>query len=132
MGLDGNDERLVVADASGTVKLWRRAESAGALGEPDVSFNASSHATKMVVCPDNDSLLAIGGKDCELRVWNMTDFAGGHVFKSKNVKPDKLYLHAPKHITDIAFVPGTDGTQVVVGTAYKQVCSSRSQRQPIA
>lgn len=120
VGVDGNADRLVAADESGTVKLWTR-DGDTPLADASATFSGSPHATRMVVCPDDDRLLAIGGKDCELRVWNLEDRASGPLYKSKNVKPDKLYLHAPKHDLAIAFVPGTEGSQLVVGTAYKQV-----------
>lgn len=37
------------------------------------------------------------------------------------VKPDKLLLQAPIWISDLAFVPGSDDTQIVTGTAHNRV-----------
>ena len=99
VGVYGNAHRLVVAEESGTVRVWRRgADSAATLTDDALaySFKGSPHATRLALCPDDDSLVAIGGKDCELCVWRLAEGAAELVFKSKNPKPDMLHLHPPR------------------------------------
>ena len=63
-------------------------------------------------------LVATGGKENDLKVWNLSLNSKEPVFRAKNVADNWIQLREPVNITAIDFI---DQTKVVVGTAYHQI-----------
>ena len=83
------------------------------------SFVVGSHICVLKVEPVAQSLFACGGKEHLLRLWDLP--TSREIWKEKNVKHDMLNLRQQVWITDLAFVPGSAGRELVTGTAYHQV-----------
>ena len=115
VGLHCHDRLITYANENGTVTCVSR-DDAGNTTE----ITAAPQANVMKVCEEKPNLFAIGGTDSEVRIWDIND-AAKPVFKAKNVKPDKLFLQALKCVKSIDFMPGSDGSQIVTGTAYKEL-----------
>jgi ribosome biogenesis protein NSA1 len=66
----------------------------------------------------NANLVATGGKENDLKVWNLSLNNKEPVFRAKNVADNWMQLREPVCITAIDFI---DQNRVVVGTAYHQI-----------
>ncbi len=66
----------------------------------------------------NSSLVATGGKENDLKVWNLSSHSKEPVFRAKNVTDNWMQLREPVCITAIDFI---DQGRVVVGTAFHQI-----------
>jgi len=85
----------------------------------------------MKQCPDSKNLVAVGGKELDLQIWDL-DNPQEPVFRAKNVRPDFLELRVPVWISDIAFL---SKDAVAVCSRYGHIRKyeiSGSQRRPTA
>jgi ribosome biogenesis protein NSA1 len=74
---------------------------------------------KLSLFNDEESILvATGGKENDLKVWNLKSDLTEPVFKAKNVADNWIQLREPVWVTCIDFI---DKNKVAVGTAYHQV-----------
>jgi ribosome biogenesis protein NSA1 len=67
---------------------------------------------------NSSNLFATGGKENDLKVWNLSSNAKDPVFRAKNVADNWIQLREPVCITAIDFI---DQNRVVVGTAFHQI-----------
>jgi WD40 repeat protein len=107
-------------------------------------LRASSHEHFCLLPPQN-SLVAVGGKDYLLELWNIelskSMFKSEVVFKGKNVPHNKLDMQEPIWLKDIHFLQsdgsadnGTaPGHVLVTSTAYShiQIYDTRAQQRPV-
>lgn len=63
-------------------------------------------------------LVATGGKENDLKVWNLAANGKEPIFRAKNMPDNWIQLREPVHITCIDFL---DQNRIVVGTAHHQV-----------
>ena len=130
------DDRVISAHQSGCVKVWtfpeeksvavdviehQLASSAGtklSKGQFDSDEEKGKHLallkagrtlTTMVQSPHQRHLLATGGKENELQLWDMNNELREPVFRAKNVRHDSLELRVPVWISGIAFCPRQPG-----------------------
>eukprot|EP01147_Barroeca_monosierra_P010366 gene10366-2500_t len=126
-GLCAKGNRLYTCSSSGIVTL-RSYEDTSIQTE----FKAHSQCNCMKVGLHNKHIVAVGGEDCDLRIWDVSS-TKSPVFKAKNVKNDMLNLQVPVNIRDIAFVPNTDDKVVVTVSAHRhlRVYDTRVKARPI-
>lgn len=61
----------VAADQSGEVRLWSVGEDFSIDASSATSFKACNHADAMRVCAEAPSIVAIGGLNTDLFVWDI-------------------------------------------------------------
>ncbi|KNC83726.1 hypothetical protein SARC_04031 [Sphaeroforma arctica JP610] len=71
------------------------------------------------VSNENTNIYATGGKDNNLKIYNINKEQA--IFKAKNLPNDMTDLQVPVWIRDISFVPGSDATKVVAGTGHYEI-----------
>ena len=76
--------------------------------EPAVGDEVKCSASK-------NNLIAIGGENTQLQMFDIENPEKGATFKSKNCRPDKLQLHIPIHFTSVVLPPKSES---IVCTAY--------------
>ena len=76
--------------------------------EPAVGDELKCSASK-------NNLIAIGGENTQLQMFDIENPEKGATFKSKNCRPDKLQLHIPIHFTSVILPPKSES---IVCTAY--------------
>ncbi|XP_054284846.1 WD repeat-containing protein 74-like [Macrosteles quadrilineatus] len=99
---------LVTAVESGIVKVW---------GETDSLVETGGPISRMRHSPNEDNVFATGGKENDLKLWDVE--TGKNTFTAKNVRHDWLELRVPVWVMDLAFVP--ESKQVAVATRYGHV-----------
>lgn len=109
-GLSRFRRMLVTAVESGHVKIWNTNKSDNIL-ETGCSIEKMRHSA---VNPD---IIATGGKENELALWNLETMEC--TFKAKNVRPDMLQLRVPVWVSDMDFLPGS--SKAVVCTRHGHV-----------
>ncbi|VDP32609.1 unnamed protein product [Echinostoma caproni] len=67
-----------------------------------------------------ESLIAVGGRDCNLNVWDLENTANP-LFTAKNVRPTTLLLEVPVWISDICFVPQHHGRIILTASRIGEV-----------
>ena len=80
---------------------------------------------------DQDTLsLAFACKGSELGIWSLVK--GMRIYLAKGAKPSSIGLMDPPWNTAVAFLPGTSGSQIVVGTGMHKVRLYKTeQRRPL-
>jgi ribosome biogenesis protein NSA1 len=63
--------------------------------------------------------LAVGGKGSEVSVWSIEKQE--RTYQAKGAKPNRIGLMDKPWNTAVAFLPGSQGSQVVVGTGQHKV-----------
>ncbi len=124
-------EKILSCVESGAVKLWSlKTPTTPTPRSPLVELNAGANLTclrKSKFNSDSSSspfLFATGGKDNDLKVWDLND--GGEaekevsepMFRAKNMPDNWMQLREPVWIMSMDFM---DERRVVVGTAHHQV-----------
>lgn len=71
----------------------------------------------------DSSMVATGGKENDLKIWDVNQSGAEAVFKAKNVADNWMQLREPVWIMSIDFV---DRNKVAIGTAYHQVGNSNT------
>ncbi|KAI8052453.1 WD40-repeat-containing domain protein [Syncephalis plumigaleata] len=103
----------------------------------DYKVECTRSVSVMRVHPTQNNLLATGGKDNNLTIWdiNRVDDSGKpqHQYQAKNLPNDFLDLKRPVHITDMAFTDDTNPASVALITANNevQVYDFRQKRRPV-
>lgn len=94
---------------------------------PTLSFSVGGSISRMRW---QESVLAFGGKERDLNVWDLETQKS--IFKAKNVPHDFLDVRVPVWVTDLRFYNqrpstadgGNPGSVIVTGTGYSQVLFS--------
>ena len=119
MGIARHDGNIVTAAQSGLVTIWNsdnkvsfdsvqtEVDNMGKMKKADADMEEKEREKHRVmlgsgkeVCRMRQNSLAgqqvgLGGKEVELQVWDLSRPEDGPVFRSKNVKEDKLCLRQP-------------------------------------
>ena len=80
----------------------------------NVLFKVNAPAEQFSVAPDCRHLLAVGGKQNRLRVWNLRDAT--KVYEARNPPDDWLCLAVPVWISGLAFESGPEPSRVAMVT----------------
>ncbi|KAK9766670.1 Ribosome biogenesis protein nsa1 (NOP7-associated protein 1) [Basidiobolus ranarum] len=102
------------------------------------TLDAGKDICCMRVHPQQSNILATGGKERDLTIWDINQSTGDSkakvepIFKAKNVKNDFLDLRVPVWITDMQFL-NEDVHKVVVGTKHHQIrlYDTKTARRPV-
>ncbi|XP_063422323.1 WD repeat-containing protein 74-like [Mytilus trossulus] len=121
-------ENIITAGEDGIVKVWNNNHELVKEFSSGVTLN--SNLCCMIQSPDTPEIIATGGKETDLKIWNINDSEKA-VFEAKNVKNDWLNLRVPIWVLDAEFIPSTD--KIVTSTGYKQVriYDPKVQRRPV-
>jgi len=84
---------------------------------------------RMRQCPAAPNLVAVGGKELDLQVWDL-DNPQEAVFRAKNVRPDFLELRVPVWISDLVFLSKTTVATCSRHGHIRKYDLSSSQRRP--
>ncbi|KAK9845794.1 hypothetical protein WJX81_002564 [Elliptochloris bilobata] len=108
-------------------------DSGDAAPDCDWTQQASWTVAANVLCMSVDgaeSRLAVGSKGSELGVWDL--HTQQRVFLGKGKKPNHIGLVDPAHNSAVAYLPGPDSSQVIVGTGKHRLrlYDVRAQRRP--
>lgn len=123
-GLSRYKGKILTAVTSGHVKVCSHAKNSNSIIDTGGSIEKMRHSSV------NADIIVVGGKENDLKVWNLEQKTC--TFAAKNVKPDKLQLRVPVWISDLDFL--RDSTKVAVCTRYGHVRvydPSTAQRRPV-
>jgi len=121
-GLFKFDETFVAGFANGVVKTWKSLDDCE-------EFKVGGNLGRMRPNPANKRVIATGGKDNNLKTWNIE--TKQCLFNAKNVKPDALQLAIPISVSDIAF-HSDDEISTCTRHGYVRLYDLRSgQRRPV-
>jgi ribosome biogenesis protein NSA1 len=82
-------------------------------------FNVGSNISCIKKSPFDDNIIATGGKDNDLKVWNISNEPEKrNVFRAKNVADNWVLLREPVWVMCIDFL---SENKIVIGTAHHQV-----------
>ncbi|ELT93981.1 hypothetical protein CAPTEDRAFT_221486 [Capitella teleta] len=125
VGLSKIDDMYMTCTSAGAVRLWEN----GAC-KAHKSIDAGPDVCRMRSHPRENNILATGGKENDLKVWDV-ERTSAPVFAAKNVRNDWLDLRVPVWISDLAFSP--EDNTVITCTRHQQVRVydlKSSQRRP--
>ncbi|XP_064621391.1 WD repeat-containing protein 74-like isoform X2 [Lineus longissimus] len=123
-GLEVYDNHYISCVESGALRVW---DESGAV---KTEIEAGENVCKLVQNRWKPNLVATGGKENDLKVWDLSN-PTDVLFKAKNVKHDWLNLRVPVWILDMSFLP--DSQKVVMATGHHQVrvYDPSAQRRPV-
>ncbi len=157
VGVAKVDDNIVTATESGLVQVWREPklkfdtidyelcqsgklkkdnfENEEARAKHMATLRSGRSLCRMRKCPQkNEGLIATGGKENELQVWDLNKSDAGPMFTSKNVPLDSLQLRVPVWITDMCF-PDNSTTNTIAITSrhgHLRLYDTRGQqRRPV-
>lgn len=100
------------------------------------TLKAGRELCRMRRCPADARIVATGGKENDVQVWDLTGGCSEPAFAAKNVRPDNLELRVPVWVTDVCFpVHGSsqlvasalrDGTGVPARAGFRLGCKAES------
>eukprot|EP00128_Syssomonas_multiformis_P012551 Colp12_sorted_trinity150504_noHs@35034 len=101
--------------------------------QAEKTANSGAGVEVACVCAENGNLVATGGKENDLKIWDFSEETPKLKFHAKNVPHDKLDLRVPVHVSGIGFLPGTQGNQVFVCTKHRhlRLYDTSKQRRPM-
>ncbi|PNF23432.1 hypothetical protein B7P43_G10597 [Cryptotermes secundus] len=123
-GLSRYKGKLLTAVASGHVKICSHVKNSNNILDTGGSIEKMRHS------PVNADIIAVGGKENDLKLWNLEQKTC--TFAAKNVKPDMLQLRVPVWVSDMDFLQ--DSAKIAVCTRYGHVRvydPSTPQRRPV-
>ncbi|XP_033762511.1 WD repeat-containing protein 74-like [Pecten maximus] len=122
-GLLKIDNNFVTASSTGVVRLWK-----------DVEDFTEIQAGKDLYCMTNNpvtpNVLATGGKENELKIWNLEE-PEKPTFQTKNVKNDWLNLRVPVWVIQTRFLPQSEKLVTTTGHHQIRVYDPKAQRRPV-
>ncbi|ORX96877.1 WD40 repeat-like protein [Basidiobolus meristosporus CBS 931.73] len=127
VGLHSTADTVITCTNYGSIKYRSILKEA----DPIVAtLDAGKDICSMAVHPQHSNILATGGKERDLNIWDINQ--AEPIFKAKNVKNDFLDLRVPVWITATQFL-NEDTHKVVVGTKYHQIrlYDAKSARRPV-
>eukprot|EP00123_Amoebidium_parasiticum_P015023 comp22746_c3_seq1/m.35478 comp22746_c3_seq1/g.35478 ORF comp22746_c3_seq1/g.35478 comp22746_c3_seq1/m.35478 type:complete len:397 (-) comp22746_c3_seq1:93-1283(-) len=144
----GGETGLVSAELKGTKGTFAGLEVAGGF---IVSSNDQGHVlyrdwedhetkheldlklatSRLRLHPSEPQKFAVGGKENDLKIYDVN--GNQPIFKAKNVSNDEVDLRVPVFVTDLHFIPGTDGSQIAVTTGHYHIrlYDTRAQKKPV-
>ncbi|XP_061576083.1 WD repeat-containing protein 74 [Cololabis saira] len=117
---------LLTCGENGLLRVWR-----GETETPQAEIRVGTNVCRMRSSPVQTSLVATGGKENGLKVWDLQK-PETPVFSAKNLRDDFLDLRRPYWVRDLAFLPGSD--KLVTCTGHHQVHvfdPATPQRRPV-
>lgn len=103
-------ETIIGAVESGIIKVWKSDSP------EEFLLDAGGPIEKMKHCPYNTSIIATGGKENDLKLWDLEKKET--IFHAKNVPHDWLELRVPIWVSDICFLPEESGKVVAICSRY--------------
>ena len=82
----------------------------------------------------NTNLIATGGKENDLQLWDVSNLKKGPLFRAKNVPHDNLELRVPVWLTDICFTDNQSANKIAVVSRYGHIRlydTRGNQRRPV-
>lgn len=128
IGLAKHQGAVVTAVESGVVTLWRFEEADRVTID---GLQGGESLSRLRQNPQSSSILATGGKENDLRVWDL-DRPERPIFSAKNVRPDMLDLRVPVWVSDMAFMQ--DSRRVATchrHSAVRLYDTASGQRRPV-
>ena len=108
---------VIACDRQGMVNTWKW-DNAASASDPLASFETGGNASVASFAPDG-SHLAVGDKDRDLTVWDVT--TGAQAFKARNVPNDNLDLSVPVWVAALCHIPSEPNHQrIAMATGYVQ------------
>ncbi|XP_001367223.1 WD repeat-containing protein 74 isoform X2 [Monodelphis domestica] len=126
-GLAKHDGCLITCVESGILRVWPEDSS-----EHIKELSVGPSVCKMRQDPDRPHIVATGGKENSLKVWDLQGSSQEPIFRAKNVRNDWLNLRVPIWDQDIQFLP--DSQKIVTCTGHHQVRVydlASPQRRPV-
>ncbi|XP_044536172.1 WD repeat-containing protein 74 isoform X1 [Gracilinanus agilis] len=126
-GLAKHDGCLITCVESGILRVWPENSS-----EHIKELSVGPSVCKMRQDPDRPHIVATGGKENSLKVWDLQASSQDPIFRAKNVRNDWLNLRVPIWDQDIQFLPGSQ--KIVTCTGHHQVRVydlASPQRRPV-
>ena len=130
--------RVIAADAQGCVRVWGWPE-AGAAADDEAEPASFEMGGPTPACDieRGGALVASGGKDRDVAVWNVE--TGAATFKGRNVPHDNLDLPVPVWISALKFLP-QQPQQLAVATGFVdqrlrgevRLYDAAAKRRPVA
>jgi len=123
---------VVTCTEKGLLKLWKPKEDDIAVyDEACATEKQVGSDIRTVVTNTSRTLLATGGQENDLKLWNVEDFSKP-VFAAKNVRNDFLNLRVPVWVTAAQFLKDSEN-EIVVGTGNHTVRTydTRVKRRPV-
>ncbi|OWF39391.1 WD repeat-containing protein 74-like [Mizuhopecten yessoensis] len=122
-GLLRIDNNFVTATSTGVVRLWKDAEDF-------TEIQAGKDLYCMTNNPVTPNVLATGGKENELKIWNLEE-PEKPTFLAKNVKNDWLNLRVPVWVIQTRFLPESEKLVTTTGHHQIRVYDPKAQRRPV-
>ncbi|XP_044017509.1 WD repeat-containing protein 74 [Aphidius gifuensis] len=122
-GISRYENNLLTSVVSGHVTLWKSKE------ENEILIEAGSNIERMRHSIDNKNLIATGGKENTLKIYNLENKK--IVFEEKNVKNDWLEMRVPQWTSDIGFFPQTSMLATCSRYGYIRLYDPSAQRRPV-
>lgn len=129
-GLAQVDGTLITCVDSGILQVWRD-DDQDVCSDPLLELSVGPGVCRMRQDPARPHLVATGGKENALKVWDLQGSAEP-VFRAKNVRNDWLDLRVPIWDQDLHFLP--ESQKLVTCTGYHQVRvydPASPQRRPV-
>ncbi|XP_072887252.1 WD repeat-containing protein 74-like isoform X2 [Hemitrygon akajei] len=123
-GLATYDNSLITCVESGLLKVWQE----GSTDHTELQVGAD--VCRMRQNPERRERVATGGKENELRVWDLQR-PQETVFTAKNVRNDWLDLRVPVWVRDVHFIPASDKLVTCTGHSQVRVYDPSAQRRPV-
>ncbi|KAK2187581.1 hypothetical protein NP493_161g02032 [Ridgeia piscesae] len=124
-GLYRQDNVFISCTESGLLSVWDA-------DDVRTEINVGPQIHRMRQNQQQPHLVATGGKDNDLKIWDLQSGTTEPVFKAKNVKNDWLNLMVPIWVTDVAFLPDSDKIVTCTGHHQIRVYDPKSgQRRPV-
>jgi len=124
-----DDERIITASNKGNFCVWKHNDVTA--GDDTITVQTGDNLS-CLDCNRGDNLVACGGKENPLKIYDLNNLDAGPVFKSKNVKHDWLQLRVPIWVTGVQFIPQTSKVLTVTGTHNIRVYDPHSNaKRPV-
>ncbi|KAI6227794.1 WD repeat-containing protein 74 [Aphelenchoides fujianensis] len=126
VGLQTAGGRLVTGEESGVVRVWTRE---GDEWTAERAVEAGARLRCLQRDPAREHVLATGGRDLPLKLWDLSD--GRPLFAAKNVRESALCLQRPEWVAAVRFL--ADSPLVCTATGHHQLrlYDPRAQRRPV-
>ncbi|CAH1797372.1 unnamed protein product [Owenia fusiformis] len=124
-GLAKYDNAYITCTESGLIKVWKDNE------ECQVEIQAGDNINRMRNNPQCPHLLATGGKENDLKIWDINR-PEKPTFAAKNVRCDWLDLRVPIWVLDLRFIPDSEKVAICSGHKHVRVYDPKcGQRRPV-
>ncbi|XP_052802564.1 WD repeat-containing protein 74-like [Mya arenaria] len=117
------DKKTFVGLETGSLSVWSD-------GEIVQSIETGMNLSCMALNGNGNNILGTGGKESELKLWDLNNDLNQPRFEAKNVRNDWLNLRVPVWVTGIEYL---DSSKVITCTGHHQVrvYDPSVQRRPV-